>query len=521
MSKETDVTENKAPAEDLILQMQGITKLYAGTVALEDVDLQVRRGEVHGLIGKNGAGKSTLVGILSGLVRPSRGRITVEGESFDHFTPIRAKRHRISIITQEPQVVNEASVTENLFMPIYGKRQLIPWSSLERQARAILEQAGFNIDPSFPMGDLSISEKQLLLVIKACYVEEAEIIIMDEVSASLTQKDAAILYRIIRERVSRGKTVIFISHHTRELLEVCDRVTVLRDGRSVGCFDCAELDLRRIAALIVGEGQEVRPFSGGSVSRKAAEAPLLELRGFTRYGKFSDIDLQLYQGEIVGLAGLRGSGRTELFKSIVGVDSFDKGQLLFRGRSRRYRNPAAASEDGVLYLSEEREREGLVPIASIKHNMTASVLPKLSRAGFISDKKERSLVDRLMERLSIKAFSREQEISQLSGGNKQKVLVGKIMAHNPVVCLLDEPTRGVDIGAKESILHTIDEELRQGSCVLLSSPGLDDLIKICDRILILYEGRIIDRFSRDQFNEEEIFRATQGEVIHGAKEAVS
>ena len=214
-------------------------------------------------------------------------------------------------------------------------------------------------------------------------------------------------------------------------------------------------------------------------------------------------------------------GRTELFKSIVGVDSFDKGQLLFRGRSRRYRNPAAASEDGVLYLSEEREREGLVPIASIKHNMTASVLPKLSRAGFISDKKERSLVDRLMERLSIKAFSREQEISQLSGGNKQKVLVGKIMAHNPVVCLLDEPTRGVDIGAKESILHTIDEELRQGSCVLLSSPGLDDLIKICDRILILYEGRIIDQVSRDQFNEEEIFRATQGEVIHGAKEAVS
>ena len=504
----------------VILHMQGITKLYAGTVALDQVDLSVRRGEVHGLIGKNGAGKSTLVGVLSGLVRPSRGRITVNGESFDHFTPIRAKRHRISIITQEPQVVDEASVTENLFMPVYARRQLIPWQSLEKQAAGILERAGFPIDPATRMGDLSISEKQLLLAVKACYVEEAEIIIMDEVTASLTQKDAAILYRIISERQAAGKTVIFISHHTGELLRVCDRVTVLRDGKSVGCFDCAELDQQKIAALIVGESRDQRGF-GRSVQRDIrAERPLLELRGFTRYGKFQDIDLQLYTGEIVGLAGLRGSGRTEIFKSIVGIDGFDKGQVLFRGRLRRYGSPAQASKDGVLYLSEEREREGLIPIASIRHNLTASVLPQLSRLGVLSDGKEKKLAVRLMQTLDVKAFSQEQEISQLSGGNKQKVLVGKIMAHNPTVCLLDEPTRGVDIGAKDSILHTIDEELRQGSCVLLSSPGIDDLIKICDRILVLYEGRIIDSFTRDQFNEEEIFRATQGEIIHGAKEAL-
>ena len=501
---------------ETVLEMRGITKLYAGTVALHDVNFSVERGEVHGLIGKNGAGKSTLVSILSGIIQPSSGEIIVNGNSFSSFTPIIAKRNKISIITQEPQTIAEGTVMENLFMPIYNDhKKMIDWNALRQKAHEILTKAGLPIEPDYYVRDLSISAQQLMLVVKTCYVEDADIIIMDEVSASLTQADSVLLYRIIEDRVKAGKTVIFISHHTKELLNVCDRVTVLRDGKAVGTHKVSELDLQKIAALIVGKTAESAEFSGHrNVKIDRTKEPLFELRDFTRHGKFADIFLKVYEGEIVGIAGLRGAGRTEIFKSIVGADRFDVGQILYRGKSKRYKTPEAAIKDGIVYMAEEREREGLIPIASIKSNMSISVLDRISSGGIISAGKENTMVDELMKHLDVKAFSREQEINQLSGGNKQKVMVGKVIAQKPVVCLLDEPTRGVDIDAKESILHSIDEGMREGSCVILSSPGIDDLMKICDRIVILYGGRIIDEFQRGEYDEETIYRATQGEVIH-------
>ena len=503
--------------KDIALELRHITKLYSGTVALDDVSLTVRRGEVHGLIGKNGAGKSTLVGVISGIVTPSSGEILVNGHTFSSLSPISAKHQHISIITQEPQVIEESTVAENFFMPLYAGKQVIDWREMARRASAILEEAGFPLDVSTRMRDLSISERQLLLVIKACYVENADIIIMDEVSASLSQKDQAILYRIIQQLIARNKTVIFISHHTGELLQVCDRVTVIRDGHNVGSVDRKDLNMKKLASLIVGS-TNYDELVMDDLSSMIREEEVFALKDFTSYGKFQDISLSLRRGEIVGLAGLRGSGRTELFKSIVGIDPHDKGTLLLQGKEKRYASPAAACGDGVLYLAEEREAEGLIPIASIKKNITISILPKLSRWGVIQKNTEDQCADTLIRTLDIKAVSRNQEISQLSGGNKQKVLVAKIMAHTPLVCLLDEPTRGVDIEAKESILDTINRELRKESCVLISSPGVEDLIKICDRILILYEGRIIDQFHRDQFSEQEIYRAMQGEIIHHTDE---
>lgn len=502
-----------AQSEDIALELRHITKLYSGTVALDDVSLTVKRGEVHGLIGKNGAGKSTLVGVISGIVSPSSGEILVNGQTFASLSPITAKRQHISIITQEPQVIEESTVAENFFMPLYAGRQIIDWRSMAQRAAAILEQAGFPMDVSIKMRDLSISERQLLLVIKACYVESADIIIMDEVSASLSQKDQGVLYQIIEQLIARNKTVLFISHHTEELLRVCDRVTVIRDGHNVGSASRDELDLKKLAALIVGH-TNYDELVMENLSSMVREEEVFALKDFTSCGKFQDVNLTLRRGEIVGLAGLRGSGRTELFKSIVGADSHDKGTLLLQGRETQYASPAAACDDGVLYLAEEREAEGLVSIASIKKNITVSVLPKISRWGIIQNKKEDRWTDELIQTLDIKAVSRDQEISQLSGGNKQKVLVAKVMAHTPLVCLLDEPTRGVDIEAKESILNTINRELRKQSCVLISSPGVEDLIKICDRILVLYEGRIMDQFVRGQFSEQEIYRAMQGEIIH-------
>ncbi len=496
------------------LELKNITKLYAGTVALENVSLEVHRGEVHGLIGKNGAGKSTLVGVVSGLVPPSSGKIFINGKKVSALTPITAKKHHISIVTQEPQVIEEVTVAENFFMPHYiDGHQFISWGEMARRATKILDQAGFPVDVSMKIRDLSISERQLLLVIKACYVEKAEIVIMDEVSASLSPKDQAILYRIIEDLTAQGKTVIFISHHTEELLRVCDKVTVIRDGHNVGSSYCRDLNMKSLAALIVGN-TDYDALVMEDFSHMIQPETVLQLDGFTRHGKFHDVSLSLRKGEIIGLAGLRGSGRTELFKSVVGVDFFDGGSLQVAGKESRYSGPSAALDDGVIYLAEEREAEGLISDASIKSNISISILPKISRGGFVQGGQEKTVVDQLIDTVGIKAVSRDQQIHQLSGGNKQKVLVAKIMACAPRVCLLDEPTRGVDIEAKESILNTINQELRKGSGVLISSPGVEDLIKICDRIIVLYEGAIIDEFVRGELSEQNIYRAMQGEIIH-------
>ena len=298
--------------EQTALELRHVTKLYAGTVALEDVSLTIRRGEVHGLIGKNGAGKSTLVGIISGLVAPSSGEIWINGQKYTSLSPITAKHQRISIITQEPQVIEESTVMENFFMPGYlDNKKVIDWSEMRRRAAEILDQAGFPIDVSVKMRNLSISERQLLLVIKACFVEDAEIVIMDEVSASLSQKDQAILYRIIDDLISAGKTVVFISHHTEELLRVCDWVTVIRDGHNVGSVMRGDLDKKKLASLIVGSTNYDEQIME-DMSAMIQEEEAFVLKNFTSYGKFRNISMSVRKGEIVGLAGLRGSGRTEL-----------------------------------------------------------------------------------------------------------------------------------------------------------------------------------------------------------------
>ena len=505
----------------IALEMYNISKLYAGTVALENVCFSVKKGELHGIIGKNGAGKSTLVDIMSGIIPPTRGEIRVNGHVYKSMTPSVAKKEFISIITQEPQVVNDCTVMENLFMPLYKDGQpIIPWNELNKRAAAVMEQGGFPIDVTQPVGDLSVSEKQILLVIKACYVENANIIIMDEVSASLSQHDEQTLHRIARERIAAGKTVILISHRTDELLKMCDRVTVLRNGHNAGTAEVKDLTMESLAALIVGNSNYDKEMLPHAAIDK--DAPIVfEAKHITSYGKYRDFSIQLRRGEIVGIAGLRGAGRTELFKSIVGLDRIDEGKILIDGAEKRYHAPSEAIKDGVVYLAEEREREGLISIASIKHNLTIGIFKTISQNGIFRKKTENSKVDELIDVLSVKAYTREQEIQQLSGGNKQKVLVGKVMAQKPRVCFLDEPTRGVDIEAKESMLHTINEEMRKDSAILISSPGVEDLIKVCDRIVVLFEGRTVGEFDKSEFDEKRIYQMMQGEILEGSEVQVS
>jgi ABC-type sugar transport system ATPase subunit len=493
------------------LRLEGITKIYPGTIALDGVDIEVRRGEVHGLIGKNGAGKSTLVGIMAGLVQPTSGVIEINGLRYHSLTRARAKEGGIAIVTQEPEVILDITVAENLFLGGYSASGgLVNWRELNRKAADFLSRYGLDIAPDYRAGDMSLSERQLLLILKACVVDNADIIILDESSAPLSPKDAVLLRDMVYELRDAGRAIIYISHQIDELLEVCDKLTVLRDGRSVATENKSGLTCQTLSELIIGES-----LSPGGLRREAAvsDETLLCLSGFTKWGVFEDVNLSLDRGEILGIAGLRGSGRTELLKAIAGIDPPDEGTMTFKGRECLFRKPSQALQAGIAYLPEEREAEGLIKGFSISDNLTLNCLGELSSHGVIRQAERASRARSIFDAVECKAFSTDQDVDELSGGNKQKVLIGRIMAVKPDVYLLDEPTKGVDVGAKRGILSIVMGNIRGLAGVLVTSPGLDDLMEICDRILILYKGRIVASYDRPDFDEKTLFMDIQGITV--------
>jgi ABC-type sugar transport system ATPase subunit len=506
--------EGKQAAEGrVILRLDGITKLYPGSIALFDARMDVREGEVHGIIGKNGAGKSTLVNVVSGITPPTGGIIEIGGDRYGSLTRQRAKRKGIAIVTQEPEVIPDFTVAENLFFPDYLRRPggRITWGDINREAGRMMERAGLRVNVLAKMSDLPLSEQQLVLVAKAFYLEKAKIIILDEVTASLSSKDAAFLYEIIAAQKRGGKAILFISHHMGEILEICDRVTVLRDGKTVATEERKTLDKQRLSLFIVGGKDLAAGSEGGAAeSRVKTGDPVLTVKGLTRAGAFYDVSFDLRGGEILGIAGLRGSGRTELLKAIAGVDRADEGRIFVKGEERAFRSPAEAFAGGVVYLPENRDGEGLVENLSVRENLSLSSLRHLTRGAFINKREERIAVEGLIDMLSIVTPSPEQEVRNLSGGNRQKVVVGKIFAARPLVYLLDEPTRGIDISAKMSILAIIKDRLASRAGVIMTAPGLEDLVGVCDRILILCGGRVVNEFFRGAFGERDLYLAIHG-----------
>ena len=496
-----------------VLRLHNVSKIYPGTVALQNVSLDVKKGEVHGIIGKNGAGKSTLVGIVAGITAPTGGEIFVGEKKFDALTRILAKKEKISIVPQDPQVILDFTVAENLFVADYiCKKGFLNWKELYLKAEEIIRKNNLHFNVRAKAADLSISERQLLLVLKACYVEESSIIILDEASASLSQEDEKTLYRIIEERKKEGSTILFISHRTDELLRVCDRVTVLRDGKSVTTEKCADLNKEKLSSLIVGEDllHKTVAQSRFQFREDRSELPVLSVENLTRLGFYRNITFDLHQGEVLGLAGLRGSGRTELLKGIAGIEPAEEGIIRVENTVRRFSTPSQALRGGIVYLPEDREREGVISLLSVRENLVLNSLKKISKTCLISQKKERKFAASIIDMFGIKTASQEQEVGHLSGGNKQKVVVGRIAATQPRILLLDEPTKGVDISTREGILAITREKLSKTAGIIMTSPGLEDLIQICDRILILFEGEIIDEFGREDFRESDLFYAIQG-----------
>ncbi len=490
-----------------LLELQGITKTYGGVHALSDVGFVIEPWTVHALVGENGAGKSTLVKILTGVIQPDEGSLLIDGQARRIADPQTAHKLGIVAMYQEPTVFQDLSVAENVFAGRHPRSGLrtVAWRQLRSEASRILDELGVDFGPDTPVRGLGVADRQLLEIAKAL-TSSARLLIMDEPTAALSPHEADNLFATVRRLRDRGVVIVFISHRLEEVTAIADTVTVLRDGGHVATRPAGELPHDEIIRLMVGRSLDAlfpkEPAEIGAVAFKA--------KGLTRRGVFSDVSFELRRGEIVGLAGFVGSGRTEVAQAIFGIDSLDSGTVAIEGRRFRPRSPRAALRRGLAYLPEDRLNQGLVQPMSIAQNTSMAVLPELTPGGILRPRRERALARRFMEQLRIRATSVAQVVRSLSGGNQQKVVLSKWLAANPRILILDEPTHGVDVGTKAEVHRTISGLAAQGLTILLISSELLEVLGMSDRILVMREGRLVAELSREEATQERVIQAAAG-----------
>jgi rhamnose transport system ATP-binding protein len=499
-----------AEAKSLI-ELRGITKTYGGVHAVEDVSFEIAPGEVHALVGENGAGKSTLVKILTGVVQPDDGSIAVEGEPERIADPQAAHRLGIVAMYQEPTVFQDLSVAENVFagrQPTTGVHT-VAWHAMKAQAGEILAELGVDFGPDTPVRGLGVADRQLLEIAKALS-SSARLLIMDEPTAALSPNEVESLFSTVRRLRERGVAIVFISHRLDEVTALADTVTVLRDGKHVVTRPAAGLSHDEIVRLMVG-----RSLDALFPKEEAEIGPVVfTAENLRRRGVFSDVSFELRRGEIVGLAGFVGAGRTEVARAIFGIDRLDGGTITIEGRRFRPRSPRAALRRGLAYLPEDRLNQGLVQPMSIAKNTSMAVLPKLTPGGVLRPRRERALARRFAEQLRIRATSVAQVVRSLSGGNQQKVVLSKWLAAEPRILILDEPTHGVDVGTKADVHRTISGLAAEGLTILLISSELLEVLGMSDRVLVMREGRLVAELSREEATEERVIQAAAG--VEGA-----
>lgn len=490
-----------------LVELRGIGKSYGGVQALADVTLAVRAGVVHGLVGENGAGKSTLVKVLTGAVQPDRGEIWVLGQPQRIGDPLAAHRLGIVAMYQEPTVFLDLTVAENVFAGRYPKGPLrtVDWGRMRREAGRILEELGVDFGPDTPVRGLGVADRQLLEIAKALSAS-ARLLIMDEPTAALSPHEVDTLFATVRRLRERGVAVLFISHRLEEVTAIADVVTVLRDGRHVATRGTAKLSHGELIRLMVG-----RPLEALFPKQKTEVGePLLVAEGLSRRGVFSDVSFELRRGEIVGLAGFVGAGRSEVARSLFGIDPLDAGRVWIGGRPYRPRSPRAALRRGLAYLPEDRLLQGLVQPMTVRENVALAVLPSLTPAGILRPRREAALARRFMDQLRIKATSPSQAVRSLSGGNQQKVVLSKWLAAEPQVLILDEPTHGVDVATKADVHRAISQLASQGLAILLISSELPEVLAMADRVLVMREGRLVAEMERREATQERVIRAAAG-----------
>lgn len=503
--------EAPSPDAGAVVRTRGLTKRFPGVLALDGVDFELRPGEVHALVGENGAGKSTLIKVLTGVHRPDGGDLEYRGGPVRFDTPLRAQRAGISTIYQEVNLLPLLSVARNLYLGREPRRfGLIDFPRMHREAREALRAHGVDADVRRPLRDLSIGARQMVALARAV-TSDARVVVMDEPTSSLEPREVRTLFDVIGSLRERGIAVVYVSHRLDELYEVCDRVTVLRDGRVVHSGAMAELERLRLISLMLGRDmEEVRregstTFSGDHATRD--ETPALEAEGLTARHRLHGVSLRIRPGEVVGLGGLLGSGRTETAKAVAGALPLDAGRISVVGVPVRRRTVAGAIRAGISLLPEDRKHEGIVPGLSVRENIALAALPRLSRFGLVSERRVDRVVEVFMERLRIKAVGPSQKVEELSGGNQQKVLLARWLALNPKVLLLDEPTRGIDVGAKAEVQRLVDELAEEGLGVLLISSDLEELVEGADRVVVLKDGAVVGELTGDGVTERGLMAA--------------
>ncbi len=492
--------------------MESITKVFSGHVALDNVNFQLERGEVHSLVGENGAGKSTLIKIMTGAYRRDGGRMWLEGREVSFNTPEDAQAAGVVAVYQEVNLLMYRTVAENIFLGREPRRfGFIDWKRMNADAGAILNRLGLEIDARATLGSLNIALRQMVAIARGVSFG-AKVVVLDEPTSSLTEREVSLLYDVIRRLKAEGVGVVYISHRFDELYTVCDRVTILRDGKFVATRSLNGLEKIDLVCLMLGKQRDELQKKGATAFGEhhvgaQGSAPLLRAENLTRGRKLNRVTVEAGRGEIVGMAGLLGSGRTETARAIFGADAVDAGEIQLDGKRLRLRSPADAISAGLAFLSEDRKAEGIIPELSVRENLTLAALPSLSSAGVVSRAKQDEVVGRFMNRLGIKASSAEQKIRELSGGNQQKVLLARWLCKNPKFLILDEPTRGIDIGAKGEIQSLINELAESGLGVLMISSELEELVEGSSRVVVMRDGQAVAELRGVDISQDNIIHA--------------
>ncbi len=496
-------------ADSALLQARGICKSFPGVQALADVNLKIERGEVLAVVGENGAGKSTLMKILGGVYTADSGAILLDSQPIEISDVDDAQRLGIVLIHQELNLAENLDVAGNIFLgrePTWGGPIRLLSRGIRSDAEPIMRRLGLDCSSSTLVADLSIGHQQLVEIARALSLK-SRVIIMDEPTSSLTQRETDRLYDVIRSLKRDGISIVYISHRLKEVEVIADRVTVLRDGRNAGELAKSEINHAAMVRLMVG--RELKQFFQRSRTTNASK-PILEVCGVHWEKGKSGIDLTLRAGEIVGIAGLIGAGRTEFAETLFGIRPAVGGTITVEGKSLRVRSPADAIRAGVYLVPEDRRSQGLVLAENVRNNLSLPSLRRLQTAGLVAVGRERAMADDMVNRLNIRTPSIRQTASLLSGGNQQKVVLGKWLGRNPRVLILDEPTRGVDVGAKTEIYALMDELASQGLAILMISSDLEEILGMSDRVLVMHEGRLAGELAREQLNEEAIMKLATG-----------